>query len=282
MFPQMTDHLTKNGGGVWYKNKPPNILGESPIYRSIDSTLHWTDVHATPCTIQILKIDPFTGNALEGGSGSARILEVPFNPITAIYFRRDVRGSYICGYRQGIAFLDEQTGEVEVLKKLIGDEELGLTVNDGGIDPKGRFWVGSVDLDALVKQQIGGGRGEQKPRGKLWRYEADGCCTVMENGIMISNGIGWSPDGKYSELITLGNWNNGVAAGSFPAIPFPEHSLSQEKKLIFRYLVFYNDSGPQIVWKYDFDVNTGNISNRRKIIDGGLPKGVMNDGMVIE
>lgn len=201
----MTDHLTKNGGGVWYKNKPPNILGESPIYRSIDSTLHWTDVHATPCTIQILKIDPITGDVLEG-SGSGRILEVPFNPITAIYFRRDVRASYICGYRQGIAFLDEETGKVEVLKKLVGDEEIGLTVNDGGIDPKGRFWVGSVDLDALVKQQ--NGESLEKPRGKLWKYEADGNCTVMEDGIMISNGIGWSPDGKYSERITPESWNN--------------------------------------------------------------------------
>lgn len=182
---------------MWYKNKPPNHLGESPIYRSIDSTVHWTDVHATPCTIQILKIDPVNGDTLEG---SARILEVPFNPITAIYFRRDVRGSYICGYRQGIAFLDEQTGDVEVLRKLI-DEEMGLTVNDCGVDPRGRFWVGSVDLDALGKQQNGESWGEL--RGKLWRYEADGTCTVMESGIMISNGIGWSPDGKYSERITL-------------------------------------------------------------------------------
>jgi sugar lactone lactonase YvrE len=51
--------------------------------------------------------------------------------------------------------------------------------------------------------------------------------------------------------------------------------------------VYFNDSGAQRTFAYDFDVSTGNITNRRVLIDhssmGGKNDGeVMNDGMVIE
>jgi sugar lactone lactonase YvrE len=45
--------------------------------------------------------------------------------------------------------------------------------------------------------------------------------------------------------------------------------------------VFFNDSGAQITWRYDFDGKTGTISNKTNIIDR-LPDGVLNDGMVVE
>ncbi|CAG8984238.1 hypothetical protein HYALB_00004221 [Hymenoscyphus albidus] len=228
----MTDHLTKNGGDVWYRNPTPNTLGESPIYRESDSTLHWIDILAKPCTVHILKIDPTTGDAI----GSARVLEVPLDSIHALYFRRDVKGSYIVAYRQGIAFLDEQTGAIEVVKKLIGDEEQGMNSNDAGVDPQGRFWLGDVDASAFMKGT--------EPRGKLWRYDPDGSCTVMDTGVICGNGIGWSPDSKY---------------------------------------MYFNDTGPKVVWRYDFDGKTGDISNKTKLIEGtDFPQGGGNDGMVID
>jgi sugar lactone lactonase YvrE len=189
---------TISGGAVWYRNTPSNQLGESPIYRASDSTLHWIDCFSTPCTLHILPVNPITGDAV----GPARIVPIPFAPITVIYFRKDVPGSYICGYQQGIAFLDEKTGSVTVLKELF---RTGLreerTMNDGGVDPQGRFWIGEVDLKTL-RAGLGGMRLEEgygSPRGRLWRYDADGTCQVMDEGIMCANGIGWSPDGKYSE-----------------------------------------------------------------------------------
>ncbi|KAH8685915.1 hypothetical protein BGZ60DRAFT_502321 [Tricladium varicosporioides] len=231
----------KDGGGVWYKNNPANILGESPIYRASDSTLHWIDVHSSPCTIHILKIDPTTGAAV----GSAHTLKVPFDSITAIYFRKGKPGSYICGYHSGIAYLDEKTGEVEVLKELIPKEARhGLTMNDGGVDPQGRFWIGAADLIA-AKAKFGGAKlpdNYGEPRGTLWRYDPDGTCTAMKTGVFLGNGIGWSPDGK---------------------------------------CMFYNDSGTQTLSRYDFDGATGDISNEKRVIEG-LPPGVMNDGMVVD
>jgi sugar lactone lactonase YvrE len=47
--------------------------------------------------------------------------------------------------------------------------------------------------------------------------------------------------------------------------------------------VYVNDSGPNVLWRYDFDGETGEISNKTKIFDGLQgPKGIVNDGMVVE
>lgn len=48
--------------------------------------------------------------------------------------------------------------------------------------------------------------------------------------------------------------------------------------------VYFNDSGIQILWRYDFDAETGDISNKTKLIDGlpGKSKEVFNDGLVVE
>jgi sugar lactone lactonase YvrE len=187
-----------SGGGVWYRNTPPDQLGESPIYRASDSTLHWIDCFSSPCTIHILPVSPTTGDAI----GPARIVPVPDTSISVIYFRKVFPGSYICGYKQGIAFLDEETGGLTVLKELFGKEMIGaMAMNDGGVDPQGRFWIGEADIKHL-NAVLGGEKLDEEyggPKGRLWRYDPDGTCTVMDEGVTCSNGIGWSPDGKYSE-----------------------------------------------------------------------------------
>src|SRR5687768_130918 len=94
-----------DGGKAWYKTDPPMILGEGPIYRASDSTLHWVDCLANPPELHILKVDSSTGNAI----GRARVLKLS-DSVTVQFFRKDKPGSYICAYYQGVAFLDEETG----------------------------------------------------------------------------------------------------------------------------------------------------------------------------
>jgi sugar lactone lactonase YvrE len=180
----------------WYAHEPRIKLGESPIYRESDSTLHWVDFISKPCKIYILPIDPVSCDVL----GPPRVIELPDHYISVIRFRKNVPGSYICAYARGIAFLDENTGKVEVVKELISKEEsaLGLTRKDGGIDPQGRFWVGGLDLAVLQRRS----RGQKEPEGgwkgrtKLWMYEEGGKCEVKAENVICGNGIGWSPDGK--------------------------------------------------------------------------------------
>lgn len=110
------------------------------------------------------------------------------------------------GYGRGIAYLtltdtDSEVASFEIISELIrGEDERSLTMNDGCIDPAGRFWVTAVDLKALSGT---GGAGklpkkEGSGMGKLWRF--DGSEVVeMDQGVVVGNGIAWSVDGKTSK-----------------------------------------------------------------------------------
>lgn len=179
---------------AWYRHDPPIRLGESPIYRKSDSTLHWVDFVDKPCRLYILPIDATTAIPL----GPARVVDILQNEyISVIRFRKVVQGSYICAYSRGIGYLDEATGGVEVVQELVSAEEReqGLGLNDGGIDPQGRFWVGGLDLKMLQSRLAcdPAPKGGWMGRSKLWMF--DGIqCRVGLDGVMCGNGLGWSPD----------------------------------------------------------------------------------------
>ncbi len=69
-------------------------------------------------------------------------------------------------------------GRVEVVP-----EGMPSRLNDGACDPSGRYLVGSVALDG------------QPGAERLWRLEHDGTLTVIDDDLLLSNGIGWSPTG---------------------------------------------------------------------------------------
>ncbi len=59
----------------------------------------------------------------------------------------------------------------------------GTRMNDAACDPQGRFWAGTKAHD----NRAGG--------GALYRLDRDGHTELMLDGLTISNGLGWSPDG---------------------------------------------------------------------------------------
>ena len=59
----------------------------------------------------------------------------------------------------------------------------GTRMNDAACDPLGRFWAGTKAHD------------NRAGAGALYRLERDGHAELMLDGLTISNGIGWSPDG---------------------------------------------------------------------------------------
>jgi len=82
---------TVQGGKAWYKpSNGPMVLGEAPIYRASDSTLHWVDVLKEPSELHILKVDPESGDPI----GDARVLVLE-DSVSVHYFRKSVKGSYI-------------------------------------------------------------------------------------------------------------------------------------------------------------------------------------------
>ncbi|TVY47878.1 putative sugar lactone lactonase [Lachnellula occidentalis] len=196
------------------------VLGEAPLFRCCsngNNTLHWVDPLKDPSELHILQLTP--DSSLPAGDAKTLVLE---DSVSVMCFRKGRKGSYICAYYQGIAFLDEETGKLDVVREIIPKSERGdLRLNDGAIDAKGRFWVAEIDKKAAA---MGPGNipSSYEPKGRLWRYDPDGTLHQMESGVVCGNGIGWSPD-----LKTIG----------------------------------------QKTWAYDFDLESGSISNRRVFVD---------------
>lgn len=106
----------------------------------------------------------------------------------------------------------------------------GTRMNDGACDPQGRFWAGTAADD----HHEGG--------GALYRLDRDGRTELVLDGLTISNGVGWSPDGTTMYLV---------------------------------------DSGPRVVHAFDFDGARGSLSRPRVLVtvpdDVGAPDGMTVD-----
>jgi sugar lactone lactonase YvrE len=82
--------------------------------------------------------------------------------------------------RRGFA-LEEPDGSVHALPDLWGGD--AVRMNEGGCDPDGRFYCGSMAYDHTT-----GG-------GALYRLDADREVGLVLEDVTISNGLDWSPDG---------------------------------------------------------------------------------------
>ncbi|WP_024874360.1 SMP-30/gluconolactonase/LRE family protein [Saccharomonospora piscinae] len=90
-------------------------------------------------------------------------------------------GGLVVAVERGFALVEPDTGAVTILPAVWDDP--GVRMNDGGCDPQGRFYCGSMAYDAAPG------------RGALYRLDADGTVHTVLTGVTISNGIGWSADG---------------------------------------------------------------------------------------
>ncbi|WP_369055016.1 SMP-30/gluconolactonase/LRE family protein [Kineococcus terrestris] len=91
-------------------------------------------------------------------------------------------GGAVLAAERGFA-LEDADGSLTHLPELWGAGE-GIRMNEGGCDPDGRFYTGSMAYDVA------------EGRGTLWRLDPDGTTTPVVTGVTISNGFGFSPDGR--------------------------------------------------------------------------------------
>lgn len=173
-------------------------LGEGPLWDAASSRLYWVDIY----NHRVHWFDPKTGAADYWTVGET---------VGAIALTTQNR--ILMAQRHRLGFLDLQTGAIESIQAV--EEDLpDNRFNDGKCDAAGRFWFGSMS-------RIG-------PQASLYRYDPDGTMQMMETGLTISNGLGWSPDQKQFYLA---------------------------------------DSPLQQIFVYDFDLDSGTIANRRVHID---------------
>lgn len=88
-------------------------------------------------------------------------------------------GGAVIGVERGFA-LEEPDGTLIALAELWTDK--GVRMNEGGCDPDGRFYCGSMAYD------------KTPGAGALYRLDPDRATGVVLERVTVSNGLEWSPD----------------------------------------------------------------------------------------
>ena len=88
----------------------------------------------------------------------------------------------------GFHLLDFATGS---LSFLVGPEPVaGTRLNDGKVGPDGRFWAGTMDEEQLTR-----------PIAALYRLDPDHSLHRVVDGLIVSNGLAWTPDGSRAHYV---------------------------------------------------------------------------------
>jgi sugar lactone lactonase YvrE len=92
-------------------------------------------------------------------------------------------GGLLAALQDGIYRVDPESGASTLWVKAPGHDAREFRFNDGKVDPRGRFWAGTLALD------------DRRGQSRLYRFDSDRSVATMREGVSISNGIAWSPDG---------------------------------------------------------------------------------------
>lgn len=126
----------------------------------------------------------------------------------------DVSGSIVCGGKGGLVRLDPDTRRTTPILSEIEGQPV-VAVNDIEADASGGIFGGTVDFVAIFE------RGEVPTNGQLFYLAPDGKVRVLREGLVASNGLGFSPDGRrlYHSESTRGIWVYPLGADGMPGAP---------------------------------------------------------------
>jgi sugar lactone lactonase YvrE len=143
---------------------PVAFHGEGPVWWPRWGGLRWVDMLAGD--VLQLYADGTVGRRHVGTVAAA--------------LRPRRRGGAVIGVERGFA-VEEPDGTLMTLAELWADT--GIRMNEGGCDPDGRFYCGTMAYD------------KTPGAGALYRLDPDGSTRVVLEHVTISNGLEWSPDG---------------------------------------------------------------------------------------
>jgi D-xylonolactonase len=189
----------------------PLEVGENPIWNPIRNMLFWTDIPRGT----IYCFDPISGQS-------------------DVYYRDTVVGGFTI-QEDGSLLLFGERGSVKILEKgktryIIEEipEERDTRFNDVIADPEGRVFCGTMPSD--------------DHHASVYRLECDGTIERVIEGVGLSNGMGFSTDGK---------------------------------------LFYHTDTYYHSIYVYTYDQETGSLSDRRVFAvvseDDGNPDGLTVD-----
>jgi L-arabinonolactonase len=191
-------------------------LGESPLWDPRENVLHWVDIPRG----QIHRFDPASGK---------NTTHTIADKVTSLALRSS--GGLVITLRKNFAFFDPSTGVVERLD-LVENDHPENRFNDGKVDRQGRYWAGSMN-----EVHIG------QPDGGLYRFDQPGAVSKWISNVTISNGTGWSPDGK---------------------------------------TMYYTDTLRHVITAYDFDTVRGEPANPRVFCEIDPTSGILPDGLTVD
>jgi sugar lactone lactonase YvrE len=214
MITQLTATLSLDSG---------DTIGEGPAWDAAQERLLWSDNR-----LGIIH------EARPDGSGWRESRRWNLGRPIAAAIPRAKGGMVVVG---GIeAFLLDEAGAIAPFACIDADPDR-VTLNDAKCDPRGRLWAGTRDKDFGVP-----GRKIIPGRCALYRIDPNGAVSRVVEGVTLSNGIDWSPDGS---------------------------------------ILYYIDTYTRAIDAFDFDVDRGTVHNRRTVLriqsGEGLPDGMTVD-----
>lgn len=184
------------------------MLGEGPAWDAKTQTLYWVDI---------------LGMRVYAGTRTLAQLEEFIGCLAPCK-----NGHLILGTRFDFVDLEPDSGKLKMLAHL-ESEAPANRLNDGKCDPAGNFLAGTMDMN------------EKDPSGTLYSFNGR-TVTALFGGVVVSNGLAWSPDHK---------------------------------------TLYYIDTPSREVKAFDYDLTTGTPANMRVVIRLdealGWPDGMTSD-----
>lgn len=189
-------------------------VGECPLWCELEQALYWVDIYPG----KLNRFDPSTGR------NQAWTLPEPIGS-----FALCLDGAVLVALKSGLFRFDLTS---QALESLACPEAHPAEnrLNDGRCDRQGRFWVGSMQDPVNAA----------RPAGTLYRFGPKNQCEPLVDGLFVSNGLAFSPDGTR---------------------------------------LYHSDSYPSVrtIWSWDIDPLDGSLSNRQTFVDthgmAGRPDG---------
>ncbi len=194
--------------------KGKDQLGETPLWCGQTGKLWWLDIEKP----KLQSFDPATGNH-------------DVFPTTGTFLGSLAltnSNDHLVGVDLALRRFDAGANVMKPVAEL--EHGFDNRLNDGRVDRRGRFWVGSMD------------NAYTRPNGSLYRVDPDGTVVKMLTDIKVSNGIAFAPDDR---------------------------------------VFYFTDTRRFQSWAFDYDLDDGQISNRRLFADysasGERPDGACMD-----
>jgi sugar lactone lactonase YvrE len=160
--------------------------GEAPVWDPRTGRLSWIDTEKPVLSFY----EPSSG--LTASAKSQWLIQS---------IGRRKKGGWISVVREGFAIIEHDPGKGIMLGNPIKGMA-HMTMNDGTVGPDGRFYAGSLNVQSLGA-----------PDGCLHRVDADGSIHTIETGLVLPNGMAFSPDGKILYVTEM--WVNRIIAFDF-------------------------------------------------------------------